>query len=235
MNNMNITNRRKAKYQSNRPDMLTIEQKQLDILQKLYDVQKTQQRGTIERVPDVPRIILKRDKVYTFIRSFEAGTILNSTTGPVGYANAPSLSSLPISGDISDDWEQWRFIQLTWTFVPLTTGTVQNPIYTWFDQDDDSTPTDINGALQSETMRATPLGTSIERTCTPQISMSGSATGSASSGYVAPSNNLWCDEAYPGTKYYGIKALAPANNNLGAAVPLYVVTGTAVVQVRRPK
>lgn len=234
---MNSQRRRNNNSQrrTSRAAGLSVETKQLDVLERTYQLEKTQQRGLVERVSDVPRLRIKRDKVYTFVRAFDAGMIVNSVTAPIAFANAPSLSSLPVSGDVTDNWEQWRFTQITWSFIPMTTGTVQNPFYTWFDQDDDTLPPNINEPLQSETMRISALGSFIERTVTPQVSMSGTATGSATSGYVAPGNNLWCDEAYPATKYYGIKAFSPANTNLGASVPLYQVMASVVVQVRRPK
>lgn len=211
-----------------------LEQQQLTVLRSIERSERTQQRGTIEAVPDVPRIYLKRDKVYTFARSIDLGTIINSTTTPTGFANAPSLSSLPQSADITSLWEQWRFIQLTWTFLPMTTATVQNPFYSWFDQDDDFTPTDITQGLQSETLRISPLGSTIIRTVTPQISQDGAANGTVTSGYVSPTR-IWCDEASPASKFYGIKAMALANANLANGVPLYSVTVTAVLQVRRPR
>jgi hypothetical protein len=215
--------------------MLSIETKQLDALHRIHEIEKTQSRGLVERVPDVPRLMIKRDKVYTFTRSIDLGQLLNSTVSPTAFANAPSLSSLPGSTDFTSLFEQWRFIQLTWIFVPMTTSTVQNPFYTWFDQDDDFPPTDITQGLQSQTLRISALGSVIERTCTPQISQDGASNGTVTSGYVAPSPNLWCDEASPGSKYYGIKAFATANTNVANNVPLYNVLVNVVIQTRRPR
>jgi len=49
--------------------MVKLETQEVQLLQRLADMQKTQIRGFIEMVPDVPRLRLKRDKVYTFTRS----------------------------------------------------------------------------------------------------------------------------------------------------------------------
>lgn len=216
--------------------LLNQEQRQTELIKTLVGIQRTQQKGTLELVPDVPRMTLKRDKVYTFSRSYEVGTILSSTTTPVGFASAPSLSTFPNSTDFTNLFEQYRIVQHTFTFIPLLMSTsVQNPIYTWIDQDDDTVPTGNLEAYQNMTMRYSPNGVTVERTLTPQISQDGGAQGGVGSGYVAPSTNLWCDEASPNIKYYGIKALVPVNGSIANGVPLYQVIINSVIQTRRPK
>jgi hypothetical protein len=108
--------------------MVTQESIQTQILQRLLQIEKTQVEGFVERVPDVPRIIIARDKVYTFTRMTSLGTqMLNSTVSPIVFSNAPSLASVPFSAEFSTLFESWRIVQATWLFTPLFAGAVANP------------------------------------------------------------------------------------------------------------
>jgi len=204
-------------------------------IEELHQIAKTTQRGQLERVYDVPRLRLKRDKIFTFCRLSNTNVVLNSSTAtPVGYAFAPSLSNFPNATDFTNLFEQWRIVQATWIFTPLYSGTVAQPIYTWFDPDDDTTPIGLNEPQQQETLRVTPSGGYVERTFTPQTSLGGFATGSIS-GYGAGTNGMWMDDGSPGNRYYGCKAVIPVNSGVANGVPLYSVEVSAVIQCRRPK
>jgi hypothetical protein len=216
--------------------LLRVETNQLAALTAMVEMQKTTQRGFIERVPDVPRIYLKRDKVYTISRTSVTGTqMLNSTTVPIGYAFAPSLANFPNNSEIINLFEQWRIVQLVWSFTPLSNSVIANPLYTWFDPDDDSLPTGLNDAVQSETVRISSSGSFVERTFTPQLSVSGAANGTVTSGYISMPSTTWSDDQSSTNKHYGIKAVIAANTNLGNNVPLYSVEVTAIIQMRRPR
>lgn len=218
-----------------RNSQLNVENAQLSVLNRLYEVEKTQVRGLVERVPDPPRMLLKREKVYTFARlTLTNNQLVNSAVATIAYANAPSLNTFANSTDFTNLFEQWRIVQITWIFSPLYSGTVANPLYTWFDPDDDTIPTGIAEGLQQQTLRISPSGVSVERTTTPQISLGGTATGGVP-GYMSLSSRFWCDTDSPTTRYYGIKAAIPANTNIAAGVPLYGVEASCILQFRRPR
>lgn len=225
---------RQARGRPTRNALHQVEQRQLNQLVDLNRRQESQIRAFMERVPDVPRIVMKRDKVYTFCRASTSTTLLNSQVTPVGYSFAPSLNDLPNSSEFVNLFEQYRIIQITWLFVPLFTG-LANPLYTWFDPDDDATPTGLAEGRQNQTLRISQVGQFVERTFTAQTSQDGIATGGAISGYSAPSSSVWMDTASLTNKYYGIKAVFAANSNVGAAVPMYSVECSVIVQCRRPQ
>jgi len=214
--------------------MVKLETQEVQLLQRLADMQKTQIRGFIEMVPDVPRLRLKRDKVYTFTRSTASGTqLLNSQVAPITYSSSVSLSLLPNAAEFTNLFEQYRIIQATWLFTPLFSG-LANPLYTWFDPDDDNLPTGVAQATQSQTLRIAQAGTFVERTYTPQPAQGGVSNGTLTPGFTAVPSMVWMDNDSPTNKYFGLKALVPANSNVGANVPLYSVEFSVVLQCRRP-
>jgi len=215
--------------------MYRVEQQQLLALQSIQNSQMTVVRAIMETVPDVPRMHLKREKVYTFSRSVSFMQLLNSQVASVGYAFAPSLSSLPNYTDFTNLFEQWRFMQISVSFIPVYNGSVANPLYTWFDPDDDTVPTGTAEGLQTQTLRTITSGGMAVRTFTPQLSMLGAANGTVAPVYISLPGRTWSDDLSFTNKYYGVKALIPANTNIGAGVPLYNIDATVIVQCRRPK
>lgn len=215
--------------------MTRLESQEVALLQKLTEMQKTQIRGFTEMVPDVPRMRLKRDKVYTFTRTTATGTqLLNSTTVPITYASAVSLSILPNAAEFTNLFEQYRIIQATWLFTPLYSAVVANPLYTWFDPDDDSLPTGTAQAAQSQTLRITQSAAFAERTYIPQPAQGSVSNGTLTPGFSAVPSMIWMDNDSSSNKYFGLKALIPANTNISANVPLYSVEISVVLQCRRP-
>lgn len=230
-------NSRRNRTSSRRPTarLLAVEQRQLGVLNSLHEITKSTQKGLMERVPDVPRVVLKRDKVFSFIRLTNTNVVLaNSTTAPIGYAFAPSLVNFPNSTDFTNLFEQWRILQCTFTFMPLYSGSLANPLYTWIDYDDDTTPVGLAEAQQAPTLRISPSGQYVERTITPNASLGGFATGSIS-GYGSMSSRIWMDDSSPSNRFYGLKALIPTNTNISNGVPLYSVEVSALIQCRRPR
>jgi hypothetical protein len=210
---------------------------QVNILKQILDLQKTQQNQSIETVRDVPMMILKRDKVYTFTRK-TALSYLQATNTGAGASFAFSLNLLPSGSDFTNLFEQYRVKQLIYQFTPIVglgSGAVDHsPLITWFDYDDNVVPIGASESYQTQTTRTTPQGQFVQRVVTPQLSQDGLATGSATTAYSAPPNNLWIDDAYPNALYYGLKTWIPASGQTEGA-PLWAATVTAVIQCRRPK
>lgn len=233
MNN-NKNNFRKVRKALRLPNS-QIEERQLRALESIERHEQTQIRAFMERVPDVPKLHLKRDKVYTFTRVTLTNSVMsNSTVASIAFAQAPSLSNVPNSSEFVNLFEQYRIIQATWLFVPVFQGTA-NPLYTWFDPDDDSVPVGIAEGQQHQTTRISQSGQFVERTFTPTTSQDGIVTGSALTGYSAPNSMIWMDTDSLTNKYYGIKAVIAANTNVANAVPLYSIECSLVLQFRRPK
>lgn len=236
MNNITRNRRTGSKRRTLSVAQLSVEEKQLDALTQLLAIQKTQQDTSIERVPDVPRMVLKRDKVYSFCRSAQVLVLNYQTISASGYSLAISLNSFTANSDFTSLFEQYRIAQLTFKFIPqvaFVSSTPVPPLYTWIDQDDDSAPTSLDEGMQKETLRVSPPGQYLERNFIPQLSQDGLvSTNPAVSGYSAPSNNLWVDNVSNNVKYYGIKMWIPQSATLNN-VAAYNVVCEAVIQCRR--
>lgn len=229
------TNRNRARRAGPTNSLPRIEHQQLDALKQILSLQKTQQQQSIESVPDVPKMILKRDKVYTFSRVI---TLPDATVNPnfqVSNAFTVSLAQLAGGGEIAALFEQYRIVQCTFHFIPtlsLGSGAVQHvPIYTWIDQDDDTVP----GApgFQNATLRATPQGHYLERTLIPQIAQDGLSSTVTLTGYTSPNNSVWVDNDSPNVKYYGLKYFIPQATQQTESV-VFSIRATVIVQARRP-
>jgi len=212
-----------------------LEMQQLDALKEILKFQKTQQQQSIESVNDVPKLTLKRDKVYTFSRNLLLSDVFINPGYPVSDAFTATLGLIQGGSEIAELFEQYRIIQISFQFIPtvsLGSGAVQHvPIYTWIDQDDDTVPS--APGFQSQTLRMTPQGQFIERTLTPQLAQDGLSSTTTLTSYSAPNSNVWVDTDSPNAKYYGLKYFVPQATQQTASV-IYNVRATCIVQARRP-
>lgn len=215
---------------------LSEEQKQTAIFKEILAYTKTQQQQSIEAVPDVQEMRLKRDKVYTFVRFMSLPDVTVNPNFPIGNALTVSLSAIAGGSEIVALFEQYRIIQVTYIFTPtlsLGSGAVQHvPIYSWIDQDDDTVPGGVD--LQNQTLRVVPQGHMFQRTLTPQVSQDGLSSTVTLSGYSAPSSMLWIDNESPSVKYYGLKFLLPQATQQTESV-VYNLRAKVFIQARRPR
>lgn len=231
--NRRINNRSRRLAQSQ--ILPRIEQQQLDALKHILSLQKTQQQQSIETVPDVPKMVLKRDKVYNFSRTISLPDVTVNPNFQVSNAFTVQLANLAGGAEIQALFEQYRIVQVTFHFIPtlsLGSGAVQHvPIYTWIDQDDDTVP--MAPGFQNATLRATPQGHYVERTLIPQIAQDGLSSTVTLTGYTSPSNSTWIDNDSPNVKYYGLKYFVPQATQQTESI-IYNVRATVIVQARRP-
>ena len=226
---------RSAAPASNTSALATVENKQLDALKQILDLQKTQSQQSLETIPDVPRIRLKRDKVYSFSRTMVLADLSVNPGFQISQAYTVNLQQSSGGSEIVALFEQYRIIQVTYHFVPtlsLGSGAVQHvPVYTWIDQDDDTVPS--APGYQSGTLRITPQGHYFERTLTPQLAQDGLASTTALTGYSSPNNMIWVDNDSPQAKYYGLKVFIPQATQQTESI-IYNVRASILVQARRP-
>lgn len=212
-----------------------LETQQLDALNRILNLQKTQQAQSLEAVPDVPRIYFKRDKVYSFTRTMVLDDLSVNPGFQISKAYTVNLQQLAGGGEISVLFEQYRIIQVTFHFVPtlsLGSGAVTHvPCYSWIDQDDDTVPS--APGYQSMTLRITPQGHYFERTLTPQLAQDGLSSTTVLTGFSSPRAMLWVDNDSPQAKYYGLKVFIPQATQQTESV-IYNVRATVLVQARRP-
>jgi hypothetical protein len=175
------------------------------LLKSLLEVNKRQTLRDEPTVPDIPRLLLKRNKVYTFTDVIIGSPVTLSSTVPVNPTYAFSMSILPNANDYTNLFDQYRIIQVSAEFNPQSVTTIANspPIYSVIDYDDSNTVTALQIA-QYDSCMACPAGVFFERTFAPMPSID-AFNGVITGGFASGPRGLWIDVASPGVSYFGLK------------------------------
>lgn len=207
--NTSRTNRpRRPRRTSNRRAVKTTDVGVARELKELLRIQATNIHGSDPTVPDVPRILLKRDKVYTFERSVSVA-VLNSPTSVNTYTSYSfTLKTIPNSSEFVALFDQYRISQVTLTFQPTTLVATSSPFYSVLDYDDANAPTSLNDLLQYDSLLVTETGSYHVRTFNPRASL-GAYSGTLNQ-YASASGGMWFDVASDEVQYFGVKTCWPA-------------------------
>jgi len=181
-------------------------------------------------VPDIPRMLVNRDKVHTFVRTSNRTTITASTTIDQSGSYTVSLGDFPSISDFTNLFDEYRIVQLTFEFFPIAITTPIQPIYTAIDPDDSSTPGSADTLRQFDTCRIVQGNHYFERTFTPMVSSALYSGTFTSFGNMSP-YKVWIDNASTSVQHYGLKYYWPATLLTVAA---YTVQCKAVIQCRHP-
>ncbi len=192
-------------------------------------MQLTQMHGKAPDVPDTPRIHIRRQKVYTFNRTYISTGITGSTTVDQFGALNFQLGSFPNSSEFTTLFDQYRFAQVTVTFIPVSSGQSTAPLYTVLDYDDSTTPTSVNDLFQYGNLMMSQSGQTVLRTVTPAFDVA--AYSGAFTSYALSAKGQWCDVASPNVQWYGVKYCLPAFTG-GPSTLVYNVHVEAILQFR---
>jgi hypothetical protein len=210
-NNNRRRNRKSSGNQKQQPQTLLERQneKSLQLLSSIADMQKSQIHGIEAAVPDVPRIRLRKNRVYTFERSVLAATLTAPTSIDTIGAYAFTLGTLPNYTDFTNLFDQYRIAQVVVTFQPSSPINTASPLYTVIDYDDANALSGINDFLQYDTLEISQSGTWHERVINPVCSIPAYA-GATPTGSMLAKAEQWSDVAYYTNSYYGLKFIWPA-------------------------
>jgi len=205
--------------------LLKVEDRQLTALKQIQDNTAMNTYGAVPYVPDVPRLRLKRGKVYTFSRSTSMVVVSATSPTSVGYGLQFTLADLPNAAEFTSLFDQYRIVQVALTYFPSVPNT--GSIYTAIDYDDASTPT-FAEISQKETLQVNQTNQSFTRVLNPAVDTQlYISVGTA----YAVQTGLWIDSVNASIPYYGLKVFLPAPNT-------GTVTGTFkidfVIQGRSP-
>jgi hypothetical protein len=173
-----------------------------DIKEQLIIANVKDSNSTRERVPDVPRTLFKRNKVYTFSRKFAAPAITATTISGASGGFSFSLSQVPNTTDFSNLFDQYRIIEIAVTLIPNYIQ-ANVPIYTAFDYDDALTPPNVFTLFEKQTCRISESDQVIERVFTPRTLRETYAT-AVTSGYET-AVGAWIDSQNDTIPHYGFK------------------------------
>jgi hypothetical protein len=187
--------------------------------------------GMIPSVPDVPKTILKRNKIYTFSRTASKGSFQATTVAIGALGLSFSLNDLPNVSEFTALFDQYRILQVTVSMVPNVTSSQPLPIYSCIDYDDASVPAASSDIYQKDTSQVNDGTQVIVRTLNPKSLVS--AYLSAVSTAYSPEWGVWYDCDQPGVPHYGLKFFSPIiGGNTGLTTLSYNVIAEYVIQTR---
>jgi len=197
-------------------------------MKNLVAITKSTVNQSTETVPDVPRMRLKANKVFTFSRSYSAVNITANTTVDQSGAITTSLSNFPNYNEFVNLFDEYRIVQLVYEFLPFMNTNSAPPIYTVIDPDDGMVPTSADQLRQFDTCRIVPSSVYFERTCTPMLSSSLYSGTFTSYGNIRPTQ-VWVDTSSASVQFYGLKYYWPA---VSGATGVYSVNVVGIIQCR---
>jgi hypothetical protein len=204
------------------------------LLQELVFMQRQQSNREAPTIQDVRTPVLKRHKIYPFVRSVELGTIIPSVTVETDGAYAFSLGSLPDYTEFTALFDTYRITSVRLCFYPLfldTSATVPYPpIHTVIDYDDNNTLA-ITILNEYDSLQVVQIGQFFERTLTPRIASAAYGAGAFTS-YMQPKAKTWIDCASPNVTHYGLKY---AIGIAGAANAVWQVTAHYSLEFRESR
>jgi len=208
--------------------------------QSLHEIQNLlSQPYQLPIVPDVNRIKISRDKVYTIQRSAVVGPFSGNNATESSYALQFSLSQVPNSSEFTALFDQYRIVQVHLRFTPRAQGSTSifgffrpNYFLTVIDYDDINTVSS-NAALQYPTLQISPTDEPFERTFNPRIAVA-AYNGVATTGYANLSNQ-WIDVAYPDVQHFGLKGVIPLTTANALATDVLDCVATYTINFRNPR
>jgi hypothetical protein len=180
------------------------------LLGDIRDDQTTQIRGVASLVRDIEMPHLKRNKVYSFIKSYST-SITTSTTVDTSGSYPVNLTNCPEYASYVAIFDSWRIAAIEWTLVIYQGANVtQAPIYTVIDYDDSTNLTSQAAALEYDTVMITAGNAVHRRVYKPRVAVAAYAP-SAFTSFAQGQQNQWIDTASAGVPFYGIKAYCAAS------------------------
>jgi hypothetical protein len=191
----------------------------------------TQVRGS-PRIPDIPRLFAKMNKVHTINQTYTYGSISLVAATPLFGSVTVALGSTPLSSALATVFDTYRIEQATVRFIPLGTMPAGSggfsPILTVLDYDDATPLTSVVQTQAYDNCQETPFAQYIERTFTPKCAIA-VYNGSLFSGF-GQSRSQWVDCSNPAIPHYGVKYATAGS--LSAYANLYTIEIDAVISFK---
>jgi hypothetical protein len=183
--------------------------------------------------PDIQFPLIKRNKVYTFVRSLST-TLSVTTTVDSTFAYAFSLGSFGDSTDFTNLFDAYRIQQVRVSFTPLAVvaGVVPSNIHTVIDYDDNNVIS-VAAMQEYESYQVDNLLNSFSRVLNPHAA--NAAYSGAFTSFSQMPKSTWCDVASPNILYYGLKGIIPASVFSGGPLTIFEVTTTAILQFKNTR
>jgi hypothetical protein len=187
-------------------------------------------RSTLEAPRQTIPYVGSDTHVSTFVRNFDAGVLVGSTSSDVLGALKFVLTQLPSYTEFTTLFDQYRISRLEYTFLPyftIGTPTAYAPfIATAVDYDDGTAPASFGAIQQYENSRVISAYRQFAASFQPHIAVA--AFGGAFTSYA---NNRpgWIDSASPSVEHYGLKYVI---GQCSGSAQSFRVVGRVIIQTK---
>jgi len=180
-------------------------------------------------VPDIPRMMIRRDAVTTTQLTYLGAILTQSTSLDVKQSYSFAFNSIANNTAWSTIFDEFRIIEISAEFLPNSTASTSSPFYSVIDTDDSNLPTNLGTLFGYSTLLITEGGQIHRRVFSPRIAVA-AYSGGGFTAFANQSPYTWIDAASPTTSYYGLKTYWPLNAVGGATLQ---PTFRFVVQFRK--
>jgi len=196
-------------------------------LQRLIVLNEAETLRMVPSVPDVPRMVLNKDRVFTATFSYNGGNIVSTSAAPTNGALTFILSSVPGYTSWTTSFDSYRIVRAYAEFVPFgitaSANATLGQITTAIDYDD-SLAMDQAALLQYDTAMLVESARYFERRLVPRAAKA-LYSGTAFTSY-GQDTMAWIDCDSASVPHYGIKysqgLSSTANTGYTALITLVV-------------
>ncbi len=194
------------------------------LLKELVELNKQQVQFGLPAVPDVDKILLKREKVHTFSILWPTQVLTTNTATATTASYSYTLNAISGSAAYTALFDQYRLMQVVVEFYLDNGYSTSYPIYTVVDYDDASLLGSSGAAQEYGTCQVFQTGSGgyFERVFNPR--MTNAAYSGAFTSFSLGSRKTWVDVASPSVQYYGLKIYIEPTP--AAATTIRVITRT---------
>jgi hypothetical protein len=187
------------------------------LLGEINEFQLTQQRGIPPRIPDVMFPEMRRNKVYSMIKTNVSSVTTSATVDTSAAFNwsvsgVNGLSAADITA-VTTLFDSWRIIAVEFTIIPNYNSATSLPLYSVIDYDDSTVLPAVGNATAYDTVMVTQGGAVHTRILQPRCA-DALYSGSAFTNYGQELPGKWCDLSSSSTPHYGVKFYLPANSSI---------------------
>jgi len=225
-------NRRTTRKGAGKSGMLAQEKIQTNMLEQLKMYASAEYNGILPTVVDVPMLHLKRDKVYSFERTFEGPLLAAPASVALFGAFQFNLAAVPSPSDFTSLFDTYRIAMVEVSFLPTNPALIAAALYTVIDYDDANVPASAAELLQYDTLQVTASNQITKRTFVPKIALA-AYSGTFTSYAAAKSQWIDCDSS--SVQHYGLKYCLPALASSTATANQYQVIVKMILQFKNPR
>jgi hypothetical protein len=177
----------------------------------------------------------KRAQISTFRRTYSIATV-SANTGDTVNAFYVTLGNMPNPTDFTALFDQYRILEVAFTFTPYATSSTSASVSTtfpgiigsWIDYDDANLPANIQEGQQYDSFQRNTATLPFTRIVKPR-----SASAAYSGAFTSYQNvyGQWIDAASPNVQFYGLKTVI-TGSTYATSTKVYEVEATVTLQAR---